>query len=65
MALKSQNDFGAFFFIFVWWSGVFTGGLVISGVHKRGSCVQNRGDYVVKTWWKMTANRLSKNTPLF
>jgi hypothetical protein len=65
MALESQNDFGAFFFIFVWWSSVFAGGLVISGVHKRGSCVQNHGGCVVEAWLEMTANRLSKNTPLF
>jgi hypothetical protein len=65
MALKSQNDFGAFFLFFVWWSGVFVGGLTIFGVQKRGFCVENRGAWVVKAWLEMTANRLSKNTPLF
>jgi hypothetical protein len=49
----------------VWWNGVFVGDLVIFGVQKRGFCVENRGGCVVKAWLKMTANRLSKNTPLF
>jgi hypothetical protein len=65
MALKSQNDFGAFFLFFVWWSGVFVGGLTIFGVQNRGFWVENRGAWVVKAWLEMPANRLSKNTPLF
>jgi hypothetical protein len=65
MALKSQNDFGAFFFIFCVVEWCFCWGLAIFGVQNRGFCVENRGACVVKAWLEMTADRPSKNTPLF
>jgi hypothetical protein len=67
MAPESQNDFGVFFFWFLFLEekGRFCWGFCDFWCAKRGFSLVNRGEFVVKTWWKDDTKSGTENFPLF